>query len=297
MNNFIDKVVYTSDNPKLDYRIIFTRIKNGNFEYILGRFWLFRGLYSQYKKLIQIINKPKKKISFQSQIIQNYNLNIYRIVESIKQDSYYDQLDLNEQSLASIVNYAKKLPLSTASLNLSFTYQEYITHLKAKHTIAMADLDEPLKINEIYRLRHDDLLLEISEKYLGYFPEKCDVRLWWSFANNLSSEERRIQSQTIDYHYDIHKFNFLYISFYLTNVDVNSGAHVLVKSSHKNKKISMLLRSARCPDKTIQQYYPQEDIITIQGKAGKCFIEDASCFHKALPPIQRDRLFLQLRYY
>lgn len=298
MNNFIkDKVVYTSDNPKLDYRIIFARLKNGNFEYILGRFRFFRGIYSQYRKLRQILQKPKKHLSFSSQIIQNSNLSVSKIVECIKQNSYYDQIELNGKSLASIVNAAQNLPLSTASLNSSFTYKEYIHHLKAKHTIAMAHLDEPLKMDEIYRLRYDNLLLEISEKYLGYFPEKCDVRLWWSFASDLSLEERRRQFQTVDYHYDIHGFNFFYISFYLTDVDVNSGAHVLVKSSHKNKKTSMLFRSARCPDETIQQYYPQEDIITIEGKAGKCFLEDTSCFHKALPPIERDRLFLQLRYY
>jgi len=47
----------------------------------------------------------------------------------------------------------------------------------------------------------------------------------------------------------------------------------------------------------IQENYSEEDIIEIQGKAGTYFLEDAACFHTALVPIERDRLFLQLRYF
>jgi hypothetical protein len=50
-------------------------------------------------------------------------------------------------------------------------------------------------------------------------------------------------------------------------------------------------------EELIHRNYSPTDIITIEGKAGKCFLEDASCFHKALAPIERDRLFLQLRYF
>ncbi|MGD1808298.1 hypothetical protein ACP6PL_23085 [Dapis sp. BLCC M126] len=59
----------------------------------------------------------------------------------------------------------------------------------------------------------------------------------------------------------------------------------------------MLLGSARVSEEVIHQNYYLTDIVTIEGKAGKCFLEDASCFHKALAPIENDRLFLQLRYF
>jgi len=54
---------------------------------------------------------------------------------------------------------------------------------------------------------------------------------------------------------------------------------------------------ARVSETMIQENYSEEDIIEIQGKAGTYFLEDAACFHTALVPIERDRLFLQLRYF
>jgi hypothetical protein len=34
----------------------------------------------------------------------------------------------------------------------------------------------------------------------------------------------------------------------------------------------------------------------MEGAAGFGFLEDSSCYHKALPPLSGDRLILQLRY-
>jgi len=292
-------LAYTSDNPKLDYRVIIKKILNGNFAYIFGRFYICRKYYSQFKRIKQFFqkNKIENNLKFDTQILNISNLDIPGISSYIENNSYYDQLELNQQSVASIVAAAKTENLIATASGLSFTYNKYQDQIKRDHKIAMACVDQPLKIEEIHKLRYDSQLLDISSQYLGYFPTNCDVRLWWSFADNLSPETRRSQFQTIDYHYDIHGFNFFYVSFYLTDVDIKSGAHILVKGSHVNKKMSMLLRSARLPEEVIHQNYSPTDIITIQGKAGKCFLEDASCYHKALAPIEHDRLFLQLRYF
>lgn len=293
-------LAYTSDNPKLDYRVILRKILNGKFGYIFGRFYLFRQYYSVYKRFNHIFEKNsiENKLNFDTQILNKSNLDIEAISNYIHHNSYYDQLQLNQQSVISIVTAAKTRNLVVPANDLlSFKYPEYQEKIKPAHKIATADVENPLTIEEVYKLRYDSYLLDVSSQYLGYVPTNCDVKLWWSFADNLSLEERRRQFQTIDYHYDIHGFNFFYISFYLTDVDIKSGAHVLVKGSHKNKSLSMLLRSARVPEELICQNYSPADIITVEGKAGKCFLEDASCFHKALPPIERDRLFLQLRYF
>jgi len=296
MKNNLQTLAYTSDNPRLDYRVVFRKIRQGNLSYFLGRFRLFRLLYSRYKSFEQLLWKTEPLQKFKSQIINRSSFSVQEIVEFVDQNSYYDQIELTESSVNSIFEAAKERKLTSSQGNSSFTYDEYLK-LEGEHRLAMAKVINPLEIDEIYRLRYDEFLLDVSEKYLGYYPEKCDVNLWWSFADNLSAEDRRNQFQTIDYHYDIHGFNFFYVSFYLTDTDNRSGAHVLVKGSHKNKKISMLFRSARVPETMIQENYSEKDIIEIQGKAGTCFLEDAACFHKALVPIERDRLFLQLRYF
>ncbi|MEA5516919.1 phytanoyl-CoA dioxygenase family protein [Nodularia sp. UHCC 0506] len=294
------KLAYTSDNPKLDYRVIIRKILTGKIGYIFGRFYLCRLYYSKFKRIKQLFfskNKIDTSLNFDTQILNNSHIDIEEISSHIRHDSYYAGLELNQQSVTSIVSAAKTKNLIVSANGLSFQYSEYQDKIKPHHKIATAEVGKPLEIKEVYQLRYDSYLLQIASQYLGYFPTNCDVKLWWSFADNLSLEERRRQFQTIDYHYDIHGFNFFYISFYLTNVDEKSGAHMLVKGSHVNKKMSMLLRSARVPEELITQNYSQNDIITIEGKAGKCFLEDASCFHKALPPIEKDRLLLQLRYF
>ncbi|MBN3946538.1 MAG: hypothetical protein HWQ38_08580 [Nostoc sp. NMS7] len=270
-------LAYTSDNPKLDYRVIIRKILNGNFGYIFGRFHIFRIYYSRYKSIKQYSKKENdKSLKFDTKILNSSNLNIQQISNFIKNNSYYEQLQLDQQSVTSIVEAAKTKNLIVSANRLSFTYDQYQEKIKPYHKIAMANVDQPLEIKEVYKLRYDSYLLEISSQYLGYFPTNCDVKIWWSFADTLSPEERRSQFQTIDYHYDIHGFNFFYVCFYLTDVDIKIGAHIVVKGSHVNKKISMLLRSARVPEEVIAQNYSPMDIITIEGKAGKCFLEDAS---------------------
>ncbi|MEA5575043.1 phytanoyl-CoA dioxygenase family protein [Anabaena sp. UHCC 0451] len=264
----------------------------------LGDFIHLENIILSIRKYRNLFRKKNfDHLILDTQVINESHLDIQEISLYIHQNSYYDQLQLNQQSVASIVAAAKTKNLIVSANGLSFTYPEYQDQIKPFHKIATADVEQPIEIKEVYKLRYDSYLLDISSQYLGYYPTNCDVKLWWSFADNLSPEERRSQFQTIDYHYDIHGFNFFYISFYLTDVDVKSGAHILVKGSHVNKKMSMLLRSARVPEELIHQNYSPTDIITIEGKAGKCFLEDASCFHKALAPIERDRLFLQLRYF
>ncbi|MBU7587496.1 MAG: hypothetical protein KAF91_32510 [Nostoc sp. TH1S01] len=288
----------TSDNPSFNYKNLLQRLKVGNIDYFIGRFLFFRRFYSLYKYLKQKLLKVKKEETFISQICDHSKLDVNSIVSQIKQDSYYNQLYLQESTVLSILKSAKsRYLIAKSEPTLIFFYDDYAEKIKPFKKLAMAHVSQPLKIEEIYKLRHDKFILSVVEKYLGYYPEKCTAKLWWSFADNLSSQDRRKQFQTIDYHYDVHGFNFCYVSFYITDVDIKSGAHVLVKSSHKNKKLFMLYRSARLPDLIIEQNYSTDDIVVIEGAAGKGFFEDTSCYHKALPPIERDRLLLQLRYF
>ena len=96
----------------------------------------------------------------------------------------------------------------------------------------------------------------------------------------------------------MHDLNFVYIFFYLTECDRNSGAHQLIKGSHLNKKIfKHLIGSARQEEKKLEQDYNKNDFIFVEGSAGYGFVEDTSCYHRALKPINKPRLSLQFRYH
>ena len=69
-------LAYTSDNPKLDYRVIIKKILNGNFGYIFGRFYIVRKYYSQFKRIKQLFqkNKIENSLKFETQILNCSNL-------------------------------------------------------------------------------------------------------------------------------------------------------------------------------------------------------------------------------
>jgi ectoine hydroxylase-related dioxygenase (phytanoyl-CoA dioxygenase family) len=100
----------------------------------------------------------------------------------------------------------------------------------------------------------------------------------------------------VRFHYDVHGFNFVYVNFYLSDTDRDSGAHVLIAGSHRDKSLRQLFGSARISDEAALRRYGAERVRIIEAKAGSGFFEDTACYHKALPPSARDRLMLQLRY-
>jgi hypothetical protein len=154
-------------------------------------------------------------------------------------------------------------------------------------------IEDDVVIDQVAR---DPTLLAIVSRYIGYRPTRVDKWLHWSFASSCPDDERRHQGQTIDYHYDVHGYNFIYVSFYVSDCDERSGAHVFVERSHKQKPVRWLLDTSRKSDAEIREHYGEAREHLIVGRAGDGFVEDTSCFHKALIPIDRDRLLLQLRY-
>ena len=91
---------------------------------------------------------------------------------------------------------------------------------------------------------------------------------------------------------------FVYIFFYLTDCDRNSGAHQLIRGSHLNKKFfKHLIGSAKQKKEELEKDYSINDFIVIEGSAGHGFIEDTSCYHRALKPVNKPRLSLQFRYH
>lgn len=143
---------------------------------------------------------------------------------------------------------------------------------------------------------HDPVLIEIVRRYLGRRPRRVARRLYWSPVSTLPDEARRNNGQTIDYHYDIEPHNSLYVFFYITGADRNSGAHVAIMRSHRSKPLPIIWSSAFQPDARVLDRYGADSPVVIEGGPGYGFLEDPACFHKALPPKDRDRLVLQFRY-
>jgi len=267
------------------------------FQFYVSRFVFVRKIYSRYKAFADNYRPLDGQVL--SEIFGV--LDTSAIVKALKEDAVWQGLSLPETMIreihafsveqkleARLSNRDDKLYLQLGDINNG--------RLANGEVVPLAYVCEPEKCKSIKELIHDPALNRVVSDFLCYVPRSIIVRLYWSFAGEASDVERRASGQTFEFHYDVNGFNFLYVSFYLTDTDENNGAHVMVKGSNKAKPWSMLFPSVRAADKKVYDVFGKENELVIRGEAGKGFVQDASCYHKAPPPVKRDRLMLQLRY-
>lgn len=215
---------------------------------------------------------------------------------------HLDDVNLSPGYVTDILDYAQNTQCFVYLTGTSRKrYFHHLDHEKVEADIGRSVLlgryDDPAAgCPAIARIQNDPKLLEISSRYLNGDP-RITAMLWWSFPKQASVEERLNAKQTVLFHFDLQAYQYIYFNFYLTEVDVTTGPHVVVLGSHRRKKFSHLLGSANQSDENIIRYYGQENIVTIYGEAGYGFIEDSFCYHKAVAPTQKSRLLLQIRMY
>lgn len=264
--------------------------------YALGRFATVRKVYSRLNSLRYPLNRQTSRGAVNDPLFPG--VDVSQAVQELREDAVAFRFNLPTPLVDEIHDFARRGLCKSSGFQGHRPFLEIATGQTAEgQRLAMAEVINPLECDAIRRIVESQALRQTCMRYLGYQPPKADIRLFWSFVSNLSENERRQQFQTIDYHVDIHDFNFCYAHFYLTDTDARSGAHVMVRGSHNRKPLSWLIGSARKSDAQIASRYASDDVLTIEGPAGTGFLEDTSCYHKALPPLERMRLLLQIRYH
>ncbi|MEM8779293.1 MAG: hypothetical protein AAGF26_10565, partial [Cyanobacteria bacterium P01_G01_bin.49] len=146
----------------------------------------------------------------------------------------------------------------------------------------------------IEKIAQDCQLIEIAAQYFGTKPAYLGSRLWWSFVTATTSYQRRKAAQF--FHYDLDDYCFLKFFFYLTDITSNSGPHVYMVGTHRQKKLCHQLLRKRYGDSEIFAAYDRDNLRILCGKSGFGFVEDTFGFHKGLPPVTEPRLVLQIEY-
>jgi hypothetical protein len=220
-------------------------------------------------------------------------------VEELRSQSYSLGPHLAPSTVSELHELASILPLKNAlnpQTGRAPTYKELSTERTLRERNAFLTVRDSSSIAIVRALAGDTLLNDIARQFLGYKPRQVSSWLFWSLANALSDDQRRAAYQTIDFHYDVDGFNFMYVNFYLVETNRSNGAHVLMAGTARGKHLRHLTGVARLGDAEAYEAYGRERERVMEGPAGFGFLEDASCYHKALPPQVGDRLMLQLRY-
>lgn len=227
------------------------------------------------------------------------NLNADKVVENLSKEGLYCGINLPQNLLKDILKF------SNSATYIGNDNPKYCFHLhnrrqeELKHKVNFVSghhLNPSLLCPAIKTIETDPKLWKIAANYLRTKPIPIGSQIRWSFVTqeNLIPEHSK---GFFRFHYDLEDYCFIKFIFYLTDVDLTSGPHVCVKGSHKKKRLRhqfSLIRETN--DKEIVNYYGEENVKTICGKAGFGFVEDLYCFHKLAVPICKDRLILEVKF-
>jgi len=279
----------------MNLKSVAAKIGKGDVQYALGRFRTVRLLYGGMRRLVDgpIPVRDARPTLFP-------DADVKQIVHTVRKEAVFVGLTLPTSTIAEIDAFARAEPLH-ANYDPNGPTFRYADVRRGKtpdgRQVPIGGVRDPARCPAVQAVVDDPVLRAIVTGYLGHEPRRITTILDWSFGSDYTDDERRkLKHHVIDYHYDVGGYNFVYASFYITDCDRNSGAHVMMKRSHNRKPLRMLLGSAVASQDAVRARYGIENEITIEGPAGTGFVQDTSCYHRASPPTQGDRLMLAVRF-
>ena len=274
------------------------RARNADIEYVLGRFQTVRSLYGRWRSATDGPPEPPGLEAAANTLFPGVDID--QVTDAIKQDAVFIGLNLPDETVQSILAFAKAEELHAIydPHGPTFLYRDVTNGVAADgRPMPIGGIRDPARCAAVKAVIEDPVLNAIVQRYLGHKPRRVMTILDWSFGSQMSAEERRrLRHHVIDYHYDVGGFNFVYASFYITDTDRYSGAHVMMKGSHRKKPLRMLFGSARAEEDAVHRQFGRENELVIEGPAGTGFVQDTSCYHRASPPTRGDRLMLAVRF-
>ena len=273
------------------------RLAAGELHYALGRFETVRRSYSALRRFVPRARHatwpPPQNLTLPATLFPQ--VRAAEVSEAMRRDSIAFGFDLPEDTVREILDFAETTPIKTRGDDRLFLRSDVRGGRLADGTpVVLAMAPQPSDCAAIRRICRDPALVAAVTDFLGYAPTKTIPRLFWSFVTDATDEERRRLGQTIDWHFDVHDFHFCSASFYLTDVTAGAGAHALIRGSHRGKSIRMLLGSANAREAEVLAHFGRDRLMVVEGPAGTGFLEDTSCYHRAMPPTDRDRLMFQI---
>lgn len=284
------------DNNELSrsFNVRLMRFRPSDLRLALSRFYTARRAFGWLQSFIR---PPKLVLSTESLFP---DVNVAHAIQALHKDAIFTGFNLPRDEALVISEFAENAQLKHESLQDTFDVQHFRANIeKGVWQIPLAHVASPLECLSVVRVQEDPKIREIAASYLGYEPMGSEVRIWYSAAGDFDIADRRKFHQTIDYHYDASsdRMNFFFVSFYLSDVELDSGPHALILGSHRDKPLRWCFGAARRTEQAIFLRYSPERERVLTGPMGTGFLEDASCFHRALAPTGRERLMMQIRIF
>jgi hypothetical protein len=136
----------------------------------------------------------------------------------------------------------------------------------------------------------DPKVLEVARRYLGAEPILFGSVIWRSRG---VKEPALCRDHIFRFHFDVADVKSLVLFVYLSDVDEQSGPHVVISGTHRHKP---LWETARLylDERTARDRFPGR-IQVVTGGRGTAFFEEQTTYHKQAIP-HKPRLMLAITY-
>lgn len=268
---------------------------------IIPKIFLIRFLYS-FQAIRNLHKISLKKIEeFKFNFIDNEFINLNEVVKDMDKDGYSKIFIIKKDILEKIREFA------FLSRNIDIKKNNFDkTQLIKKSHEDLDDYFKRIKLLDVSRftstlnLKQDSILkdfllsepiLSIAKSYLDTRDLSINATFFVSNPLKIDESEKYKNAQYFHWDNDFSKFFKLYI--YLTDVDENSGPHVYITGTHKQK----------FPEHSLCRLYSDESIYNkykipkkFIGQAGSMFLVDSYGLHKGETPTEKSRLMLNVHY-
>jgi hypothetical protein len=213
---------------------------------------------------------------------------IQRLVQNIDEQGYavFDRL-LPAEMCDSLLEFAQTMPCTAMGEKTPSLYSEENARALRYDFSEESVLSNPVAC----KIAMDGTLAAIAGAYFRCRPIYDFTAMWWTTRFG----EKNYSTAAQEFHFDMDRVFFLKFFVYLTDVTLESGPHVFVAGSHKNKPRS-LRDPVRFDDSQIEANYSPDAIKRICGPRGTIFAEDTSGLHKGMPVISGHRLAFQVEF-
>lgn len=145
------------------------------------------------------------------------------------------------------------------------------------------------RLPAIQRMVADGPYCAIAQEYLACRPTLAHITLFLD-----APYEGKYGAYS--YHYDNEGPGFLKFFFFLTDVEVGTGAHYFIAGTHAHNKPGPFARATLYEEEPLLASYGRDKEIVMRGPAGTILAEDTAGFHRGSTIERSYRLMMQFEF-
>jgi len=229
--------------------------------------------------------RPKVSLPVSPQLSEE---EVETVVGRLRRDGYMIlPIRLSAEDVAEITNFAFSAPAVGSDLGQRVPIsRDNIPNGEPRYCWWM---DQIAAVPAVQRIVAEGPYCAIAQEYLGCRPILAHLTLFLDrpFEGNY---------EPYNYHYDNEGPGFLKFFFFLTEVNIGTGAHYFLAGTQAHTKPAPFAKARTYDEGELYRHYGQDAEVIVRGPAGTILAEDTSGFHRGSTLEHSYRLLMQIEF-